>query len=127
MGPSDGTCLSLCVGRLLTMPELRKFSEIDRLEEQIAALVFESKTFFETDEELEARVKVTHSHSHTLALDCLPCPHASVLCFCVCIGCEEEGGGWGGRPQEEGSHRHHHSSTQHRMVRPHTNTSLPQH
>lgn len=40
------------------MPELRKFSEIDRLEEQIATLVFESKTFFETDEELEARVKV---------------------------------------------------------------------
>ncbi len=35
-----------------------KFSEIDRLEEQVAALVQESRGFFETDEELEARAKV---------------------------------------------------------------------
>lgn len=97
------------------MPELRKFSEMDRLEEQIAALVFESKTFFETEEELEARVKVLPHTNHTdgpLAV-VLPCPHAVVLF----VGCQEEGRGWGRGTQEEGSHSHHHSSTQHRMVR----------
>ena len=38
-------------------PHTSKFSEIDRLEEQIAALVQESKGFFETDAELEERAK----------------------------------------------------------------------
>lgn len=36
-----------------------KFSEIDRLEEQIAALVGESRGFFETEEELQERAKVS--------------------------------------------------------------------
>lgn len=40
-----------------TKPNHSKFSEIDRLEEQVAGLVAESKGFFETDAEVEERAK----------------------------------------------------------------------
>jgi hypothetical protein len=49
-------CVCVCVcacacahpsGRLLTLPELKKFSEIDKLEETVAQLVHDSRAFFE--------------------------------------------------------------------------------